>query len=332
MRVLLIKTSSMGDIIHALPALTDAMRALPDISFDWVVEEGFVDIPGWHPAVHSIITVAIRRWRKNLWRTWRSGEYAAFRASLQKQEYDLVIDAQGLLKSAWLTRGLSAPVAGPDRRSAREAIASSFYDRHYRITAGVHAVQRTRELFAAALGYQLPESIGDYGLDRKLVAGQEPDVPQQEFMMFLHGTTWPSKHWPEACWRALAEHYAAAGQMILLPWGNQAEQQRARSIAAGLPGVQVLPRLGLTGVASYIAAARACVAVDTGLGHLAAALDTPCVSLYGPTSPALVGAYGANQVHLCASGPNAGKRDRQLPCFEDLTADKVVAALAQLVP
>lgn len=332
MRVLLIKTSSMGDIIHTLPALTDARRAIASISFDWVVEEGFTDVPGWHPAVWQIIPVAIRRWRKNLWRTWRSGEYAAFRASLQKQEYDLVIDAQGLLKSAWLTRGLAAPVAGADRQSVREKIASRFYNRHYPIQPGIHAVERIRQLFAAALDYPLPQSIGDYGLDRQSIASRQQGLPQEPYLMFLHGTTWPSKHWPEENWRALAEHYSACGKTILLPWGTAQEQQRARRIAQQLPGVQVLPRLGLTGVASYIAAARACVAVDTGLGHLAAALDTPCVSLYGPTSPALVGAYGANQVHLCASGPNAGKRDRQLPCFEDLTADKVVAALAQLVP
>lgn len=331
MRVLLIKTSSMGDIIHALPALTDAMRALPDISFDWVVEEGFVDIPGWHPAVHSIITVAIRRWRKSLWRTWRSGEYAAFKQQLQANNYDLVLDAQGLLKSAWLTRGLTAPIAGADRQSVREPIASRFYDRHYPIQRNQHAVEKNRQLFAAALGYAKPDSVGDYGLDSAAIAQRETGVPQEPYLMFIHGTTWPSKHWPQEHWRELATHYSAQGRQILLPWGSEQERLRAEYIAADLVGVQVLPKMSLTSLASYIAGAQACVAVDTGLGHLTAALDTPCVSLYGPTSPELIGAYGANQVHLCATGPNAGKRDRKLPCFDDLGAKQVIAALEPLL-
>lgn len=332
MRVLLIKTSSLGDIIHTLPALTDAAKAIDGLSVDWVVEEAFTDVPSWHPAVREVIPVAIRRWRKNLWRTWRSGEYANFKHQLLSNEYDLVVDAQSLLKSAWLTRGLNAPVAGPDRQSAREALASYFYDRHYSVPTGIHAVERNRLLFAAALGYQLEQGVVDYGLDRNQIASWQADLPQMPYLLFLHGTTWPSKHWPQQYWRELAEHYAAQGMRIYLPWGNQTELLRAEQIAQDLPSVQVLPRLSLTALASYLAAASACVAVDTGLGHLAAALDTPCVSLYGPTSPNLVGAYGANQVHLCASGPNAGKRDRNKPCFEDLTANKVVAALASLVP
>lgn len=332
MRILLIKTSSMGDIIHTLPALTDAMRAIPGINFDWVVEEGFVDVPSWHPAVGQIIPVAIRRWRKNIWRTWRSGEYARFRERIMAQEYDLVLDAQGLLKSAWLTRGLAAPVAGADRQSVREKIASRFYNRHYPIQPGIHAVERIRQLFAAALDYPLPQSIGDYGLDRQSIASRQQGLPQEPYLMFLHGTTWPSKHWPEENWRALAEHYSACGKTILLPWGTAQEQQRARRIAQQLPGVQVLPRMSLTSLAGYLAAASVCVAVDTGLGHLAAALATPCVSLYGPTSPKLIGAYGANQVHLCATGPNAGKRHRSLPCFDSLDAGQVIAAVDPLLP
>ncbi|RMS39539.1 Lipopolysaccharide heptosyltransferase I, partial [Pseudomonas coronafaciens pv. garcae] len=123
LRVLLIKTSSLGDVIHALPALTDAARALPGIRFDWVVEEGFAEIPGWHPAVDTVIPVAIRRWRKNLWQTVRSGEWRRFKQRVREQRYDLVIDAQGLFKSAWLTRYVDAPVAGLDRDSAREPLA-----------------------------------------------------------------------------------------------------------------------------------------------------------------------------------------------------------------
>jgi len=326
-RVLLIKTSSLGDVVHTLPALTDAQRAIPGIQFDWVVEEGFAEIPAWHPAVAQVIPVAIRRWRKNLWQTLRSGEWRRFKARLWETRYDLVIDAQGLLKSAWLTRYVKAPVAGLDRDSAREPLVSRFYDRRYAVPRDQHALERVRQLFAQALGYELPQGIGDYGLDRAQLAtpGEEP------YLLFLHGTTWPSKHWPEAYWRELAERMSAFGWAIRLPWGNAEEKARAERIAEGIAGASVLPRLNLGGVAKVVAGARACVAVDTGLGHLAAALDVPSISLYGPTLPGRVGAYGRSQVHLCASGPDAGKGDRVKPCFDDLLPERVASELKALL-
>ena len=327
MRVLLIKTSSLGDVVHTLPALTDAQRAIPGIQFDWVVEEGFAEIPAWHPAVAQVIPVAIRRWRKNLWQTLRSGEWRRFKTRLRETRYDLVIDAQGLLKSAWLTRYVKAPVAGLARASAREPLASRFYDRTYAVPREQHALERVRQLFAQALGYELPQGIGDYGLDRAQLAspGEEP------YLLFLHGTTWPSKHWPEAYWRELAERMSAFGWAIRLPWGNVEEKARAERIAEGIVGASVLPRLNLGGVAKVVAGARACVAVDTGLGHLAAALDVPSISLYGPTLPGRVGAYGRSQVHLCATGPNAGKGDRVKPCFDDLLPERVASELKALL-
>ncbi|WP_443190648.1 lipopolysaccharide heptosyltransferase I [Pseudomonas indica] len=327
MRVLLIKTSSLGDVIHTLPALTDAARAIPGIQFDWVVEEGFAEIPAWHPAVARVIPVAIRRWRKNLWQTLRNGEWRRFKQRLREAKYDLVIDAQGLLKSAWLTRYVKAPVAGLDRESAREPLACRFYDRAYPVPREQHALERVRQLFAQALDYPLPDGIGDYGLDRTQLA----DPSAQPYLLFLHGTTWPSKHWPEANWRQLAERMSELGWAIRLPWGNDTEKARAERIVAGLDNAAVLPRLNLAGVAKVIAGARACVAVDTGLGHLAAALDVPTLSLYGPTRPERVGAYGRSQVHLCASGPNAGSGDRHKPCFDDLPAERVATELEALL-
>jgi heptosyltransferase-1 len=327
LRVLLIKTSSLGDVIHTLPALTDAARALPGIQFDWVVEEGFAEIPAWHPAVAQVIPVAIRRWRKHPWQTFRNGEWRRFKARLRETRYDLVIDAQGLLKSAWLTRYVQAPVAGLDRDSAREPLACRFYEQTYAVSKNQHALQRVRQLFSLALGYTLPPGLGDYGLDRAGMA----DVSELPYLLFLHGTTWPSKHWPEAEWRALAEHCNGLGWAIRLPWGNAAEKARAERIADGLEHVAVLPKLNLAGVAKVIAGARACVAVDTGLGHMAAALDVPTISLYGPTLPGKVGAYGKGQVHLCASSPGAGGGDRNKPCFAGLEAVHVATALDALL-
>ena len=305
MRVLIIKTSSLGDVIHTLPALTDAAHAIPGIRFDWVVEEGFAEIPSWHPAVDRVIPVAIRRWRKNLWQTLRSGEWKAFKQRLREHKYDLVIDAQGLVKSAWLTRYVKAPVAGLDRYSAREGLASRFYDRRLSVAVGQHAVERVRQLFAMALAYDLPEGIGNYGLDLDRL--QLP--PAAPYVVFLHGTTWATKHWPEAYWRELAERLGRRKLQVRLPWGNPAEKARAERIAQGLNNCEVLPKLNLAGVARVLAAAKACVAVDTGLGHLAAALDVPTISLFGPTNPGLTGAYGRVQVHQASDFPCA-------PCLQ----------------
>jgi heptosyltransferase-1 len=316
-RVLIIKTSSLGDVIHTLPAVTDAAHAIPGIRFDWVVEEGFAEIPSWHPAVDQVIPVAIRRWRKNLWQTIKSGEWKAFKQRLRARKYDLVIDAQGLVKSAWLTRYVKAPVAGLDRYSAREGWASRFYDRRLSVAVGQHAVERVRQLFALALAYDLPEGIGRYGLDLDRL--QLP--PAAPYVVFLHGTTWATKHWPEAYWRELAERLGRRNLQVRLPWGNPAEKARAERIAQGLKNCEVLPKLNLAGVARVLAAAKACVAVDTGLGHLAAALDVPTISLFGPTNPGLTGAYGRVQVHQASDFPCAPclqKKCTYKPSAEDL--------------
>ncbi len=318
MRVLLIKTSSLGDVIHTLPALTDAARAIPGIQFDWVVEEGFAEIPAWHPAVAQVIPVAIRRWRKNLWQTLKSGEWGRFKRRLKEVDYDLVIDAQGLLKSAWLTRYARrrTPIAGLDKESAREPAASRFYNRTYPVAWGQHAVERVRQLFAQALDYPLPAGTGDYGLDRNRLLDETEAEP---YLVFLHGTTWVTKHWPEVYWRELAQRMGERGWSVRLPWGNEAERQRAERLAEGLENASVLPRLSLAGMAKVLAGASACVAVDTGLGHLAAALDVPtlcrCSARPIPVSPrlrtlagtpgqrlAFMRALPAEDLHLPADG------------------------------
>ncbi len=321
MRVLVIKTSSLGDVIHTLPALTDAANAIPGLRFDWVVEENFAEIPTWHPAVDSVIPVALRRWRCAPLQAWRSGEWLAMKKAIAASPADLVIDAQGLIKSALLTRYASAPVHGLDRASVREAFAARFYDRTHSVARDWHAVERLRALFGLALGYSVPDAACDYGLDRSRVLGTAVP-PAAPTLLILHGTTWPTKHWPEAYWRELAERCTAAGWHIRLPWGSDAERARAERIADGLPGASVLPRLKLAGVAAELAGASACVAVDTGLGHLAAALDVPTISLFGPTNPGLTGAWGPRQRHLASDFPCApclSQRCKHTPTADEAT-------------
>ncbi|MBQ0347519.1 lipopolysaccharide heptosyltransferase RfaC [Citrobacter freundii] len=294
MRVLIVKTSSMGDVLHTLPALTDAQQAIPSIQFDWVVEEGFAQIPSWHAAVDRVIPVAIRRWRKAWFSAPIKAERKAFRDAVRLQQYDAIIDAQGLVKSAALVTRLACGVKhGMDWSTAREPLASLFYNRKHHIAKQQHAVERTRELFAKSLGYAKPQSQGDYAIAQHFVNECNADTGQ--YAVFLHATTRDNKHWPEANWRELIELLNNTGIRIKLPWGAPHEEERAKRLAEGFPYVDVLPRMSLEEVARILAGAKFVVSVDTGLSHLTAALDRPNITLYGPTDPGLIGGYGKNQ-------------------------------------
>jgi heptosyltransferase-1 len=324
-KVLIIKTSSLGDVVHTLPALTDAAANVQDIQFDWVVEEGFAQVPSWHATVNNVIPVALRRWRKHPLKARASGEWARFKRDIRATDYDAVIDAQGLLKSAWLCRYTRGERYGLDKQSAREPLASRFYQHKIHVPKGQHAVERTRQLFAAALGYAVPDTLGEYQIDRQRLPQSSH---QGDYLLFCHGTTWPTKHWPEAYWCELARLLASSGLKILLPWGNDVECQRAQRIAETGPHVEVLPRSTLSQLASIIGEARAVVSVDTGLAHLTAAMATPNITLYGPTDPGLVGTYGAHQSHLLAKNyPTQKDAGVEPQVFAPLTPDIVFAQL-----
>ncbi len=301
MRVLVIKTSSLGDLVHFLPALTDAKAALPDLTVDWVAEEGFAAIPAWHPAVHRVIPVALRRWRKRLVdkMTWR--EVMAARAAVRAQAYDAVIDAQGLVKSAMLSRWAHGVRWGYDRHSIREPLASLAYDRRVCVSRELHAITRNRRLLAAALGYDVEDAVVSYGLDG-LIDRLPPlalALPAR-YVLALHGTSRIDKEWPEAHWVAVGLGLADDGRALLLPWGNAREKERAERIVAAVPNAQVLPRLGLDALACIIARADAVLGVDTGLMHVAAALRKPGLALFPATLPRLTGVMpesGAPSMH-----------------------------------
>lgn len=291
MKVLLIKTSSMGDVIHTFPAVSDAMKQCPGIRFDWVVEEGFADIPGWHPAVERVIPVAIRRWRKAWWRSRH--EIRQMTRQIRSHAYDCVIDAQGLIKSAALTRLARGPRYGLDKDSCREPQAARAYQFPVFVHRKQHAIERVRRLFAASLDYAVPEGPLDYGLDRSEFAPR-PDM-HLPYLVFLHGTTWASKHWPESYWLELARLAEADGFQVYLPWGDEAEQARAERVAQAVAAAHVLPKMPLRELVSVLAHAEGVVGVDSGLIHLAAALDVPGVTIYGSTSSELTGTLGPRQ-------------------------------------
>ena len=298
MRALIIKTSSMGDVIHTLPALTDAAAAFPGLRFDWVVEEGFAEIPRWHAAVDRVIPVAIRRWRKQPWQTLKTRPWRALSQQMADRDYVATIDAQGLLKSAWIGLLADAPRYGYNWQCAREPLCSLFYHHKIQVPKEQHAVERVRQLMASSLDYTRPTGAPNYGItpSRLDLSAAGPNN-----LVFLHATTRDDKHWPEANWIELSTLAAAAGYRVCLPWADDEARSRAERIASHCPSASVLTRMSLAAVAGLLHSACGAVAVDTGLGHLAAALDVPCVSLYGPTDPGLIGAYGLHQKHLRAT-------------------------------
>ena len=330
MRVLIIKTSSMGDIIHTLPALTDAMMAIRDIQFDWVVEDSFADIPAWHPAVDTVIPVSLRRWRKQPFKAIVSGEWKQFKQRLREHSYDYVIDAQGLIKSAFICKRAHGQSHGFDKASAREGLASRAYDVTHFVPRKQHAVQRVRRLFACALRYSMPDRMPDYGLarDHFQMHDSEPD-----YAIFLHATTWSSKHWPVEYWQQLAQRAAADNITVYLPWGNEDERLRAEQIAQAVPQAHVLSAMSLNQLATRMAAARFVVGIDTGLAHLTAALGVPSVTLYGSTRADLTGTLGACQVNLEVDFDCAPCMKREClyqgsvtvtpACYQTLPPDKV---------
>jgi heptosyltransferase-1 len=295
MRILVVKVSSLGDIIHTLPAVSDAARAIKNIRFDWVVEESFTEIPAWHPAVDKVIPVALRRWRKNLFQTWRSGEFSAFKKNLQERHYDLIIDAQGLIKSGFISRLAKGLTAGLSDSTIRERQAAMFYNVKFSVPWHQHAVARVRDLFARTLDYTVEPYTLDYGIN-PLQFGVKPEAKKQ--VVFFHGTTWTSKMWPVEYWQMLTRLAEADGYEVNLLWGNEEEEQRARKIASAGQKVNLLGKLGLTEIAQLLVNSTGVVAVDTGLAHLAAALGLPVVSLYGASDPHKTGTYGLHQLHL----------------------------------
>ena len=314
MRILLVKTSSLGDVIHNLPVASDLRRRFPNAVIDWCVEEAFADIPRLHPAVAEIIPVAIRRWRKSLFSgaTWR--ELGAFRQRLGSRDYDAVLDTQGLIKSGLITFLAKGPCYGYAAEVAREPLASYFYDRTFVIPPNAHAVERNRWLSAAAFDYPVDLPL-DYG-----ILAPEPDFPWlsgERGAVLFTATSRDDKLWQEERWIAVARHLVELGLTPVLPWGSARERQRAERIAAAAAGTVVAPPLSLRELAALIGHAELAVGVDTGLVHLATALAVPTIALYVATDPALTGVYGTrNFRNLGGPGRSPG-------------AGEVIAAIAQ---
>ncbi len=310
--ILFIKTSSLGDVIHHMPAVSDARRQHPQAHIAWVVEEAFAPLARLHPGVNTVIPVASRRWRHAPFAaaTWR--EIGAFRAVLRARTYDAVIDTQGLARTALIARFAHGPRYGYDTASVRERAAAWFYDKTFRVGRQLHAIERNRVLTALALGYTM-RFPPDYGLQERVA--QTPG----NHAVLLHATAQAGKEWPEANWIALGGRIAARGIEVLLPWGNDRECARAERLAAAIPNARVPERQPLDAVAAMLAGARFVVGVDTGLVHLAAALNVPLVAIFTGSVPALTGPVGIAPLAVVgAQGlvPSVGEVEKALALVE----------------
>ena len=288
--ILFIKTSSLGDVIHHMPALTEARKARPDARFTWLVEEAFAPLVRLHPAVAEVIPVAWRRWRKSLYAPATLSEIAGNLRAIRAPRYDEIVDSQGLLRTAIIARLARGRRHGYDTTSIREPLAALFYDVRHSVSRDLHAVERNRILSGLALGYA-PQGAPDFGLDRARLASPGP-----RYGVLLHATARPGKQWPEAHWIALGHVLAGQGIDLVLPWGTDAERARSERIASALPRARVPERAPLDAVARLIAGAQFVVGVDTGLLHLAAALGVPLVAIFAGSKPGLTGPVGSGPI------------------------------------
>lgn len=296
--IILIKTSSLGDVLHNLPVVADICQHVPDASIDWVVEESLAPLPVLHPRINRVIPVAVRRWRKSWWQS-RSEMQATCR-DLRTRHYDLALDTQGLLKSALITRCVPAMRCGFNWKSAREPLASLFYDRTYSVAKNQHAVERNRQLAGLALGYT-PQGAPDYGI-------RSPDLmlpwlPDELYAVLLHATSREDKLWSEQNWIALGKYLNQMGTRVVLPWGNNQEKARSEHLCQTIPGAMCTPRISLNEAAAMLGRADVVIGVDTGLSHLAAALGVPTIGIYTATDPCLTGLHaGKSAVNLGGMG------------------------------
>ncbi len=309
MKILIVKLTSFGDVIHTFPAISDLRAARPDVEIDWLVEEAFAPFVALHPAISTIHPVSFRRLRSPPTR-WALLPMEAIRLgrTLRGRRYDFVVDMQGLLKSAIPALLAGKGIAGYDAESAREPAASRLYRWPIGVPRAMHAVERSRRLLAAAVGYRAPAGQGVYGL--RVLGGRDTPVAGR-YAIAMHSASWETKLWPERNWRGVLSEITAGGRSVVLPWGSPDEKARAERLAVDIDGVHVLPTM-LSGadLARVVSGADFAIGLDSGLMHLATALDVPGIWLFGPTDPGLTGPYGKDQTVLASTYPEAPCRRR----------------------
>ena len=290
----------MGDLMHALPALTDASNAYPNIQFDWIVDENFSAVPSWHPKVSEIITTNHRTWRKQLLSSSLRRELKTLKTKINAGDYDVVIDMQNNLKSSVLSYFIRKEVHGLDKNSAREYPAHWAYAFKHEVPKNLHAVARQRSLLAQSLNYKIDDESINYKVDKSVFRAPDFSLPNK-YLVLVHNASWPTKLWPIAYWQKFIALINQEGYTAILPSGSEEEVARAEEIVSSNDKAIALKRLSLNEVAYVIEHSLGCVCSDTGLAHLSAVLDKPSVTMYSITDESLIGTRGKNQEHIISS-------------------------------
>ena len=295
-RILIVKMSSMGDVIHTLPAVSDIKQFNPEIQIDWVVEEAYVDIPKWHPGVTNVIPIALRRWKKNIGAN-SIKQFTSYLSNLRKNTYDVIIDAQGLVKSALFGASLARGEShGYDQKSVREICACLFYTNLYGIRTNVHATAKIRRLCCIVFGYGFVSDEVNYGID-----ATKFEADKKNAIMLVVNTARKNKLWADDKWIELAKLITDAGFTIEITCGSKTEKERAEKIAQST-NATIHENLNLEQLAKHIAGVKGMVSLDTGIAHLGAALGIPNVNMCVATDPNLSGALGKNQLSIADAG------------------------------
>ena len=273
--ILFIKTSSMGDVLHHMPAVTDARRRFPDARITWVVDELYAPLVRLHPAVDEIVPIAVRRWRRKLLSPTTWSEIGAALRKLRARRFDTIVDTQGLVRTALMAKFVHGSSHGYDSASIREPFAARFYDVTHRVGWDLHVIARNRALTGRALCYE-PSGAPAYGVDRD----QFREEAGKPYAIVFHATAKKTKEWPEQYWLEVGKALAARGLEVVLPWGNAGERERSMRLAAGIPNARVPELKPILDVGRMIAGAKIVVGVDTGFLHIAAALGVPVVAVF----------------------------------------------------
>ena len=317
--LLLVRVSSLGDVVQTFPAATDLQRHIPGLQLEWVVEEGYIPLINMHPAVTRAIPLALRRWRKEraLKTAWH--EFSAMRVTLREHPYDAIIDSQGLLKSLAIAKLATGPIYGFGPNTVREPLVARFYDHRFEFPSNQHRVWQFRGLVAKTFGYELNEVI-DYGLVKPARPGW---VVADNYVVLLHATARDEKLWPEVSWVEVGHRLASRGIACILLWGSAGEHERAERIAASIPNAQVAPQLRVDEAGATLAHARAVIGVDTGLMHLAVAFEVPVVGIYCATRPIHHGPLGSGPTAFRGGMGNTPNSDDVFEALGEVAPDLV---------
>ena len=287
----------MGDLMHALPALTEAKEHITDISFDWVVDKNFASVPSWHPLVDKTIVTDHRNWRRQLFSKKSRESLQQVLREINGTQYDLVVDMQNNLKSALVSFLSKHRVTGMDAKSVREYPAHLAYSTKINVDKDLHAIERQKKLLAEALDYSYSMKNVDYGALLETFIEPNINLPNK-YVVLVQNASWITKQWSIAKWQKLVQYFDGKNIKMILPSGNLNELERAKEIASISTNAQAIDLMPLNEIAYIIKNANFCICSDTGLAHLSALSGTPSITLYGPTETALIGTYGKNQVHI----------------------------------